>query len=397
MRAKALTPQGKKLIAGIFFLAFSLAARAGTSRDIFVPEDFPTIQEAIEASEFGDSVRVRPGIYYERVIIREGISLVSDSGPEGERLIKGPGEKQVLQRALKTIIDGSKLDPPDYLVSFQKESTSPMKLDGFTIRNLPTRTIDKLYLVEVRGCSAEVINNIVCQNHSKGKGGGMLLTGLGPSMGSPLETVAKPTVRNNVIYDNFGAGIANGPNSMALIEDNEIFNNHFQQAKDTEQDAPGIGIREYARPRIIHNLCYQNGSGIGGLDLVTHDRPIVIQDNIIRHNWRAGIGLTGINDRQKNITVSIEGNEVYGNLKAGVRLESITESNLKANQIHHNLRAGIAVHGGGITRIIQNTISGNLSAGLVIDTREALVRHNMIYHNLTTGITVLPPSETVEK
>ncbi|MCL6582282.1 MAG: right-handed parallel beta-helix repeat-containing protein [bacterium] len=386
---------GKKLpTAFLFFLAFLLVSREGRGRDIFVPEDFPTIQEAIDASEFGDSVRVRPGIYYERVVIKAGISLISDSGPEGERLVKGPGEKQVLQRALQTIIDGSKLDPPDYLVSFQKESTAPMKLDGFTIRNLPTKAIDKLYLVEVRGCSAAVIiNNIICQNHSKGKGGGLLLTGLGPSMGPPLETVAKPTVQHNVIYDNFGTGIANGPNSMALIQDNEIFNNHFPQAKDKEQDAPGIGIREYARPRILHNLCYQNGSGIGGLDLVSHDQPIVIQGNILRHNWRAGISLTAINNQQKHIVASIEENEVYGNLKAGIRLENISEATIRGNQVNHNLRAGIAVHGGGVIRIIQNSILGNISAGLVIEAQKALIEQNRIGYNLDAGIMLLPQSQ----
>jgi len=386
----------------ILFTLFSLmllfsAPECFAGKDLFVPEDFPTIQEAIDASEFGDSVRVRPGIYFERVLIKGGISVVSDNGPEGERLVNGPGEKRVFKRALQTIIDGSRLDPPDYLVSFQKETNDPMKLDGFTVRNLSVKGIDRLYLVEVRGCSATVVNNIICRNHSKGKGGGVLLTGLGPSMGSPLETVAEPIVQNNVIYDNFGAGIANGPNSLSLIQDNEIFNNHFQQAKDSEQDAPGIGIREYARPRIVRNLCYQNGSGIGGLDLVSHDQPILVQDNILRDNWRAGISLQGINDQQKNITALIERNKIYGNLKAGIRLEKITDSTIKGNQVCNNLQAGIAIYEAKVAGILSNSIFGNLTAGLIIDAQKAMIEQNRIYHNLNTGVSVLTRMKKGEK
>ncbi|MEW5804062.1 MAG: right-handed parallel beta-helix repeat-containing protein [bacterium] len=377
----------------LFYLLSVFGATECTGGDLFVPDDFPTIQEAIDTAEFGDTVRVGPGTYYEKIIIKEGVSLVSDSGPEGETLVDGPGEKKVYQRTLQTIIDGSKLDPPDYLVSFQKETSAPMKLDGFTICNFPVKAIDKLYLVEVRGCSATVINNIICKNHSKGKGGGMLLTGLGPSMGSPLETVAKPVAQNNVIYDNTGTGIANGPNSLALIEDNEIFENHADQAKDSEQDVPGIGIREYARPRIVRNLCYRNGSGIGGLDLVTHDQPIVIQDNTIRDNWRAGIGLRGINNQQEKITVIIEGNNIYGNLRAGMRIENITDATVQGNQICNNLRAGAAFYGLKDARIVRNVFAGNLTAGLVLDIQRGVIEQNRIYRNLNTGINILIPFE----
>ncbi|MGA1874950.1 MAG: nitrous oxide reductase family maturation protein NosD [bacterium] len=387
--------KGKRFIRKILiFSLFFLFSSQGYGADFFVPDDFPTIQEAIEVAEFGDTVRVRPGVYYERIIIKEGLSLVSDGGPDGERLVKGPGEKQVFLRAMETIIDGSRLNPPDYLISFQKESRAPMRLNGFTVRHLPPSAIDKLFLIEVRGCSPVIENNIICLNHSKGKGGGILLTGLGPSMGPPLETTARPVVKNNVIYNNHGPGISNGSNSFSIIEDNEIFNNHFPRAKDTEQDAPGIGMREYARPQIRHNLCYQNGSGIGGLALINHDQPIMIQGNILRHNQHAGIGMRTLDKQQENVSIFIEDNEIYGNLRSGLWLAYVTESTIKNNRIYHNLRAGIALQDVQKTSIIQNTIFGNLAVGLIIDAREALIAQNQIYHNLDTGINILPYRES---
>ncbi len=380
----------------IVFTLFFCSCIQCFGEDLFVPEDFPSINEAVEAAEFGDTIHVGPGIYYERVIIKEGISLVSDSGPEGENLVTGPGEKKVLKRVLQTIIDGSRLSPPDYLVSFHKESDAPMRLDGFTIRNLPKKTIDRLFLVEVRGSSPTIINNIICRNHSKGKGGGLLLTGLGPSMGPPLETGAKPIIQNNIIHDNFGPGIANGSNSFSLIKDNEIFNNHFPQANDTEPDAPGIGMREYARPSIIHNLCYRNGSGIGGLDLVDHDQSIEIKNNILYHNSRAGIGLRAINNAQKKISVLIEGNEIFGNLRAGIFTAFINETIIKKNRIYNNLRAGLAQYKTEHTEITQNNIFGNLTVGLILEAKKALIEDNHIYNNLHSGINILPSAKPQE-
>lgn len=98
--------KNKKLIQNVLFLIFFFfLPKISLGIDIFVPEDLPTIQGAIEAAEFGDTIRVRPGGYYERIVIKAGISLVSDNGPDGEKWVNGPGEKQVLQRALQTIID----------------------------------------------------------------------------------------------------------------------------------------------------------------------------------------------------------------------------------------------------------------------------------------------------
>lgn len=51
--------------------------------DLYVPDQYATIQGAIRASVNGDSVIVRPGVYYERIDF-EGklVSLQSEIGPE---------------------------------------------------------------------------------------------------------------------------------------------------------------------------------------------------------------------------------------------------------------------------------------------------------------------------
>jgi nitrous oxidase accessory protein NosD len=371
------------------FLTLTVAFTSGAmARDIVVPRDHATIGEAMESAGSGDTVYVKPGRYNERVKIKEGVSLVSFAGRDGNELIPGPGNRKVLRRAVRTIIDGAGLEAPGYLVSFPKDTTAPMKLDGFTIINMPKyRTGINLFLVEVRGCSPEVVNNIVAKNRSWG---GIISTGLGIGMGPPLETVAKPVIRNNVIYDNHGPGISNGPNSAALIADNEIFDNQFPDATDKDQDAPGIGVREYARPVAENNVCYRNGAGIAGINLDSHDQALVIRNNILYDNRRAGIGLRGIGGAKTNIKAVIGNNKVYGNLRTGVRLSKLDEVEVTYNTVSDNRRSGIAFLNVDKALIEDNEICGNLTSGIrLLNVPSATLRRNHIYNNLTAGIDLI--------
>jgi len=240
------------------------------------------------------------------------------------------------------------------------------------------------FLIEIRGCSPEVLNNILAGNRSWG---GILSTGLGIGMGPPLETVARPVIRNNVIHDNHGPGIANGPNSAAFIVDNEVFDNQFPGATDKDPDAPGIGVREYARPVLENNTCFRNGAGIGGINLDSHEETLIIRHNTLFHNRRAGIGLRGIGGAKTNIKVVIENNDIYGNLKGGMRLSKIDRARILYNTVFDNRKAGMGLFNVDEAVIEDNEIYGNLTAGVrLLDVAAATLRRNHLYNNLTAGI-----------
>jgi parallel beta-helix repeat protein len=371
---------------GLFvFLATLTIAQGAAAKDILVPDHYSTIGEAIEAASFGDTVYVKPGTYNERIEMKEGVNLVSFAGSDGDDLVDGPGDRRVLRRAARTIIDGTGLQPAGYLVSFPKETTAPMKLDGFTIMNMPKYVSGiNLFMVEIRGCSPVVVNNIVAKNRSWG---GIISTGLGIGMGPPLETEAKPIIRYNVIYDNHGPGISNGPNSSALIADNEIFDNRFPDATDIDPEAPGIGVREYARPVIENNLCYRNGAGVGGINLDSHDDPLVIRNNILHDNLRGGIGLRALGGAETNIQVVIENNKIYGDLQSGMRLSRLDKVNVVNNTVFDNRRTGIFFVNVDEAIIEDNEIFGNLTAGIrLLSVPAATLRRNHIYGNVTAGI-----------
>jgi parallel beta-helix repeat protein len=369
----------------VLFILTVTFANSAVAEDILVPDDYDTIGEAIEAASFGDTVYVKEGTYNERIKMKEGVDLVSFAGTDGNDLVAGPGNKKVFRRAVRTIIDGSGMETAGYLVSFPQETTSPMRLDGFTIINMPKYVSGiNLFLIEIRACSPEVVNNIVAKNRSWG---GILSTGLGLGMGPPLETVAKPILRNNVVYDNFGPGISNGPNSAALVADNEIFDNRFPDATDEDPDAPGIGVREYARPVIENNVCYRNGAGIGGINLDSNEQPLIIRNNILYENRRGGIGLRAIGGVKTNIQVLIENNKIYGDIQAGMRLSKLDRVEVVFNTVFDNGRAGIFLLNVDEAIVEDNEIFGNLTAGIrLLDVPEATMRRNHIYNNVTAGI-----------
>jgi hypothetical protein len=368
-----------------FLILTALPSQAVWAKDIFVPDDHPSIGEAIETANFGDTVQVKKGTYNERISMKEGVNLVSFAGTDGNDLVDGPGKRKVLKRAVMTIIDGTGIETAGYLVSFPKDTTAPMKLDGFTIVNMPKyRSGINLFLIEIRGCSPEVVNNIVAKNRSWG---GMLSTGLGIGMGPPLETVASPLIRNNVIYDNYGPGVANGPNSAALIVDNEIFENRFPGATDEDQDAPGIGVREYARPIIEKNVCFKNGAGVGAINMDSRDQPLTIRNNVLFNNRRGGIGLWGIGGEGTDIRAIIEHNKIYGNLKAGILLSKMDKVEVMYNNVYDNALAGMALFDVDEAVIEDNEIHGNLTAGIrLLNVPSCIMRRNRIYSNLTAGV-----------
>ena len=372
---------------GFVILLLTIALTNGAmAKDIFVPDDHRTIGEAFNAATFGDTVYVKPGTYKERIKIKDGVNLASFAGADGNDLVDGPGNKKVLRRTLRTIIDGSGLRTPGYLVSFPQESTAPIRLDGFTIQNLPKYREPNVFLVEIRACSPEVVNNIVTGNRSWG---GILSTGLGLGMGPPLKNEARPVIRNNVIYDNYRTGISNASNASALIMDNELFDNRFPDADEAKGDlvGAGIGVREQGRPIIDNNVCYRNGTGIGGLNLASHDRELIIRNNILYNNKTAGIGLRPISSEKSNIRAVIENNKVYGNLEGGMRMSKMDSVVIRYNTVSGNKEAGLLFTNVDEAFIEDNEIYGNLTAGIrLLDVPAATVRRNHIYHNGIAGI-----------
>src|SRR5688572_12406519 len=65
-----------------FTAIFFAAAGASAEKTIRVPADQASIAKAMEGAASGDTVLVAPGTYKEIVLVKEGVVLRSESGPE---------------------------------------------------------------------------------------------------------------------------------------------------------------------------------------------------------------------------------------------------------------------------------------------------------------------------
>jgi len=82
------------LLVSIFTLAFNTQTVKSEPTTIIVPDDYSTIQEAINAANLGDTVYVSAGTYYENVVLNKSVSFIGES--KSTTIINGGGVGNVI-------------------------------------------------------------------------------------------------------------------------------------------------------------------------------------------------------------------------------------------------------------------------------------------------------------
>jgi len=277
----------------------------------YVPDDFSTIQAAIDSSVDGDIISVKSGIYYENVVIRaKRVQLKSLNGPA------------------ETIIDGRQQGPVIYIVS-----GGSSVIDGFTIRNGSESGINIHY--ETPGSSTDsAINNCIITNNSSSYWGGGIKTYCVPNPPSFITV----NLTNSVISGNTAAGAGGGIHSL------------------------GYGSFNISNTTIAGNRSIDGGGVVAGyLSYVTIDRSYLTGNTADRSG---GAVLTGSlyssmsirNSMIDNNTAGVSGGAIYG---APRDYDNIY---LNGNTITHNSapeggsilqEAGFSIYG------LNNIIYGN--------------------------------------
>lgn len=114
------------IIVVLIFLNFGCGdstSNVEESKIKYVPDDFTTIQEAIDSSETGDTIVVKPGIYKENINFHsKGIVLAS-------RFLEDKNNAYIAQ----TVIDGSDTTNVSVITMSKCVDTVPLALVGFTV------------------------------------------------------------------------------------------------------------------------------------------------------------------------------------------------------------------------------------------------------------------------
>jgi nitrous oxidase accessory protein NosD len=303
-------------------LAGGVVSRA-YSQVIYVPRDFADLQQAIDASDKGATIRVAAGTYYGNFQLSGHRNLIGED-PQ------------------TTILTDDGEGPPDPIITIAGDCT----FSGFTVTGC--RGAGLGHAVMVTKGSPRIINNIIRDNS---------FTGLGIHSETHLTLAL---VSGNKIYGNGGAGIANyGQYSRSTIEHNEIYSNLNA----------GIVSIYFASPVIKENRLHHNSVGITVRD---DARAVIIRNNITANN------LVGINVTSSS-AARIAHNSLISNGTVGINVDRQSVVEIFKNTIVDNGAEALYFKGKSEGVVDSNEASGNLPTIVHFDEARVRISNNSFY------------------
>jgi parallel beta-helix repeat protein len=211
------------------------------TRDIiYVPDDYPTIQGAIDVADSGDTIIVRDGNYSENIVVNKEVYIKSENGSD------------------LTIVQAATSSEDVF-----KVTENYVNITGFTIKGATEWGYHSIYLFNADWCV--ISNNSIISNFH----------GIHLFMDSDNNEI-----RDNYVANNLGYGI-----SMEFCDNNSIIGN---KVMSNAQDAgfAGIYIRSYSSNNtVIDNEVTNHSSNDRGIWLRDNSVNNTVIKNKIKHNY----------------------------------------------------------------------------------------------------------------
>jgi parallel beta-helix repeat protein len=356
---------------------------------VVVPDDYPTIQEAINNASEGDTIFVTNGTYHENVVVNKTILLIGEN--KENTIIDGSGVEKVIELAVDGIL-----------------------ISNFTISNGEVG-------IHITDSHRHIIrNNIICRNVRGATGTYYTYTtyednivreneyGLdfghlgGPSSSRNLAignqiydnfvgiyvsaSEGNNTIKNNMIYENsIGIVLDNTRNN------NVVSNTFINNTRDGEV-MHGIYLRNSAQNNIEGNIFIFNNVGV----FMDRGCSNMIQRNNFTSN-SYGVYLT-FNESLTYIGWSFDNqiaqnyflNNTYGiysNIGSATFIDSQFNTTIIGNEISNNVN-GIFLYLSPVNKILENIIMQN-DDGIHIELSSSnTIINNTISNNRMNGLTI---------
>lgn len=318
-------------------------------------EAFTSVGAALEAADPGDTIRVGPGVYRERLRVEEAVVLLG----EGRPVLDGGGAGHVV------------------------EATAPLELHGFAVRGSGTSVDEEHAGVMVRGARAVVVDNhledvlygvylkqapgsVVRGNRIRGKplapprrGDGIRLW---YSSGTRVEDNVVDRTRDVVVYFSNrlsvrGNRISNGRYGLHYMysDDNEFEANVF-----TDNQVGAFVM--YSRDVRLRDNVFAESEGASGMGLGLKDADdVVAEGNLFVANG-SGAYLDN-SPRARDAVVELLSNLFLYNGAALRLMPSVRDVRIEANSFVGNDRPAEVSGGIAEGQVAQNDWTGNYWSG----------------------------------
>lgn len=302
-----------------------------TASVIRVPQDCPTIQEAVDVAKPGDTIQVASETYYENVVVSQRVTIVGENNTS-------------------TIVDGG-----------GKDIVFNIQANDVEIRQLTIRNGGRRY----SGIATYMYGGLVIRDNRISQN----------VVGISFSESDGNTIEGNVLFDNSMYGI-----SLAQCDSNTVENNSIANS------AYGVDLQDSSGSFIVGNTVSDTSYGIY---LAYASNNNVSANTLTDNSWNMYLVHSDGNTVHRNVvsggSVGIEvywsqGNSVMNNTVAdgsyGIYLAHCGANTLAGNTASLN-DWGIEFYNSTGSIIFENMISDNTWGAYVVENSDG----NSIYHN----------------
>ena len=350
---------------------YTVTIEAPVIPTVRVPEDFTSIQAAIDAAMPGDRVLVNDGTYNEFLVVDKPLKLESVNGYTNTVITGASFNPTVLVQAPDVRVKGF-----DFAgsvqnlrnVQFEAGADGGQVVDsrcGFVSN--PGENSQSSILIN--GADNILVDGFICN----GKAG----------VGIDVNDSHGSRFVNNVLTGYRFSGIF-VENSFDTLVENNVLN---------EARSVGLGIKDSERLIASSNDCSRNVSenGLFGIGINSlNSTDIVMTDNTCHENGNRGIGLTGSDN------VQVLNNSLIDNRTAGIVGFSADFSTVDNNTVDGSRRAVILTNATDLS-VTENTIRNADLHGLYLSAiQNSTVADNVLIDNVTS-LSLLTSNNNVVK
>lgn len=359
---------------------------------IYVPTDYSTVQQAINAANAGDTVYIYSGTYYENVVINKTINLVGEE--KDSTIIDGNYYNDVIYVNVNGVnmsgfslrYSGSNGGYPDFDSGIDIRSCSDILISDIRILNcgcgifldrcsevwildstVVSSDIWGLYIKGSSGitvCHCEVSTNDIgisfwgasnisilnCSVHMNNQ------TGVG------LRDVSNGIITNCSVYSNKAYGVSISESSNNTVKYCDIYSNTLEGLR--------MSISDYNR--VVRCNFFNNSQGI---NLLCNSANNDISQCIVSEN---GDGIFLLSNARLN---TISKTVICNNSRYGITLQDHSDSNTIINcACYNNHVYCLSFHESSYNTIVYCNITNNTDEGVYIF-YDSSSNYNMFHHN----------------